>query len=57
MTHDAKPHMRYTAQELVRNPLIREAALAQEPVETVRLATFYAWTHTKQRGWEFIPFV
>jgi hypothetical protein len=57
MTHDAKPHMRYTTTDLAKNTLIRAAAFAQEPVEHVRLATHYAWTHTKQRGWEFIPFV
>ena len=26
-------------------------------VEHVRLHTFYAWNHTPERGWEFIPFV
>jgi hypothetical protein len=52
-----KPHMEYTTKTLERNALIREAAFAQEPVEHVELHRFYAWTRTKERGPEFIPFV
>jgi len=52
-----KPHMNYTARELARNPLIREAAFAQEPVEHVEYHRHYAWNWTKERGPEFHPFV
>lgn len=59
MAHDAEPHMNYTIKDLERNLIIRYAAFTQdhENHEVVEYHRFYAWTRTKARGPEFIPFV
>ena len=56
MAHDAEPHMKYTLHDLGSNLIIRYAAFTQEPVEHVTIYGHYAYTHTKERGPEFIPY-